>query len=154
VLSLAILFRHVVLRDPGKFVGCMYPVPSPMTLAFDQRRRSRPFQIPHPPILVGACFRGLTTVRFRYDLSICSPSCRSWPGLHPADEDFYVRASDGLVTRSAAGYDYRGNWASSPAGLSPARMPTSIACNSSSKLFRTRCAFLSLVWRTKGAKLR
>jgi hypothetical protein len=77
VLSLAILFRHVVLRDPGKFIGCMYPVPSPMTLAFDQRRRSRPFQLPHPPILVGACFRGLTTVRFRYDLSICSPSCRS-----------------------------------------------------------------------------
>jgi hypothetical protein len=46
---------------------------------------------------------------------------------YPADEDFYVRASDGLVTRSAAGYDYRGNWAGSPAGLSPARMPTSIA---------------------------
>jgi hypothetical protein len=44
----------------------------------------------------------------------CSPSCWSRPGLHPADEDFYVRAFDGLVTRSAAGYDYRGNWASSP----------------------------------------
>jgi hypothetical protein len=34
--------------------------------------------------------------------------------LNPAAEDFYFRASDGLVTRSAAGYDYRGNWASSP----------------------------------------
>jgi hypothetical protein len=26
----------------------------------------------------------------------------------------HFRASDGLVTRSAAGYNYRGNWASSP----------------------------------------
>ena len=32
----------------------------------------------------------------------------------PSDEDFYFRAFDGLVTRSAAGYDCRGNWASSP----------------------------------------
>jgi hypothetical protein len=31
------------------------------------------------------------------------------------------------VTRSAAGYHYRGNWASSTGGTSPARMPTSIA---------------------------
>ena len=35
VLSLAVLYRHVVPWDPGKFIGCMYPVPSPMTLAFD-----------------------------------------------------------------------------------------------------------------------
>jgi hypothetical protein len=62
----------------------------------------------------GSLFRGFTTVHVRYSLSICSPSCRSRPGLHPADEDFRFRASDGLVTRSAAGYDYRGNWASSP----------------------------------------
>jgi hypothetical protein len=34
-------------------------------------------------------------------------------GIFPADEDFYFRASDGLVARSAAGYDYSGNWASS-----------------------------------------
>jgi hypothetical protein len=59
-------------------------------------------------------FRGFTTVHLRYDLSICLPSCRSRPGFHPADKDFYCRASDGLVTRSAAGYNYRGNWASSP----------------------------------------
>ena len=59
-------------------------------------------------------FRGFTTVHLRYDLSICLPSCRSRPRFPPADEDFYVRASDGLVTRSAAGYNYRGNWASSP----------------------------------------
>jgi hypothetical protein len=68
----------------------------------------------HSPILVGEPISGLHYRHFRYSLSICSPSCRSRPGLHPADEDSCFRASGGLVTRSAAGYDYRGNWASSP----------------------------------------
>jgi hypothetical protein len=31
--------------------------------------------------------------------------------LCPALEDFYIRASDGLVTRSVAGYIYSANWA-------------------------------------------
>ena len=65
----------------------------------------------------GVRFRGLTTVRFRYDLSICSPPCRSRPGFHPANGDFYFRAFDGLVTRTAAGYHYSGNWASSTGGI-------------------------------------
>ena len=34
VLSLSILSRHVALCDSGKFDGCIYPVPSPSTLAF------------------------------------------------------------------------------------------------------------------------
>ena len=34
VLSLTILSQHVVLCDSRKFDGCMYPVPSPSTLAF------------------------------------------------------------------------------------------------------------------------
>jgi hypothetical protein len=34
VLSLTILSRHVAFYDSGKFNGCMYPVPSPSTLAF------------------------------------------------------------------------------------------------------------------------
>jgi hypothetical protein len=34
-LSLVVLYRHVALCDPGMFVGCMHPVPSPTTLAFD-----------------------------------------------------------------------------------------------------------------------
>ena len=54
--------------------------------------------------------------RFRYNLSICSPSCRIRPGFPPAYEDFYFRAFDGLVSRSAAGYDYSGNWVSSTDG--------------------------------------
>jgi hypothetical protein len=48
VLSLVILYRHVVLRDPGKFFGCLHPVPSPMTLAFDLWERSRHFPLPPP----------------------------------------------------------------------------------------------------------
>jgi hypothetical protein len=30
--------------------------------------------------------------------------------LRPANEDVYVRASDGLVTRAVAGYHYSANW--------------------------------------------
>ena len=78
VLSLAVLYRHAVLRDHGKFIGCLYPVPSSMTLAFDQGIRSRHFQVLPPSDSRGrGGFRGLTTVRFRYGLSICLSSCRS-----------------------------------------------------------------------------
>src|ERR1017187_7528404 len=48
VLSLAILCRHVALRDPGKPAGCLYPVPSPTALAFDLLGRSRHFLHPLP----------------------------------------------------------------------------------------------------------
>jgi hypothetical protein len=58
----------------------------------------------------GDCFRGLTTVRFRYDLLLCLPSCSELTNLHPAIEDVYFRASDGLVTRAVAGYHYSANW--------------------------------------------
>lgn len=49
-------------------------------------------------------------VRFRYDLLFCLPSCRSRPDLRPANEDVYIRAFDGLVTRAVAGYHYSANW--------------------------------------------
>ena len=58
----------------------------------------------------GDCFRGLTTVRLRYDLLLCLPSCRSRPDSHPAYEDVYFRAFDGLVARPVAGYYYSANW--------------------------------------------
>jgi hypothetical protein len=35
----------------------------------------------------------------------------------PANRDFYFRAFDGLITRTAAGYSYSGNWASSTGGI-------------------------------------
>ena len=84
VLSLAILYRHVVLYDPGKFIGCIDPVPSPMTSAFDHVQGSRHFQHSHPPIPVGTQFRGLPTVYFRYDLSICSPPLSELTRLSPS----------------------------------------------------------------------
>ena len=58
----------------------------------------------------GDCFRGFTTVRLRYDLLLCLPSCRSGPDLRPALEGVYIQASDGLVTRAVAGYNYSANW--------------------------------------------
>src|SRR6266581_345228 len=58
---------------------------------------------------------------------LARPPCRSRPGFHPADGDFYLRAFDGLVARSAAGYHYRDNWAIFSGGSFPARTPTSIA---------------------------
>ena len=45
LLSLLTLSQHVVLYDSGQSSGCMYPVPSPPTLAFvssAQTRHSRP----------------------------------------------------------------------------------------------------------------
>jgi hypothetical protein len=73
VLSLAILCRHVALWDPGRFIGCLHPVPSPMTLAFDLSGGSRHFRSPTPRFSWEGSYRDLPTVRFRYDLSTCSP---------------------------------------------------------------------------------
>ncbi len=75
-------------------------------------------------------FRGLTTVRLRCNLPTCSPPCRSRPRFRPAYSDFYIRAFGGLVTRTAAGHHYSGNWANSTGGarrFAPDRTPTSIA---------------------------
>jgi hypothetical protein len=35
VLSLTVLYRQVVPKDPEKFIGCLHLVSSPLTLAFD-----------------------------------------------------------------------------------------------------------------------
>jgi len=60
----------------------------------------------------GLSFRGFTTVRLRYDLLCCLPSWSEQTGFASSHrESVYFRASDGLVTRSAAGYHYRANWA-------------------------------------------
>jgi len=60
-------------------------------------------------------------------VDLLAPPCRSRPGFHPADGNFYLRAFDGLVTRTAAGYNYRDNGAISSGGSFPARTPTSIS---------------------------
>jgi hypothetical protein len=47
--------------------------------------------------------------------------------ISPAIGGFYVRAFGGSVTLPAAGYDYNSDWTPLLAGLSPARMTTSLA---------------------------
>jgi hypothetical protein len=47
--------------------------------------------------------------------------------ISPAIGGFYVRASGGSVALPAAGYDYNSDWTPLLAGLSPARMTTSLA---------------------------
>jgi hypothetical protein len=60
----------------------------------------------------GVSFRGLTTVRLRYDLLFCLPSLSEQTRFASSHrEGVYFRASDGLVTRPAAGYHYGANWA-------------------------------------------
>ncbi len=60
----------------------------------------------------GVSFRGLTTVRLRYDLLFCLPSLSEQTRFASSHrEGVYFRASDGLVTRPVAGYHYRANWA-------------------------------------------
>jgi len=88
VLSWTALCRHVIVCDPGKLIGCTYPVTSPTTLAFDQDPQSRRFPQPPPSDSHGdVWFRGFTTVHFRYDLPTRSPPCRSWPkdSLQPTE---------------------------------------------------------------------
>ncbi len=93
----------------------MNPVTSPMTLAFDLSGGSRHFQSATLRFSWEGSYRDLLTVRSRYDLSTGSPPLSEPTRASlPADRGFYVRAFDGLVTRTVAGYNYRGNWASSP----------------------------------------
>ena len=101
--------------------GTVSALPSPSTLRFSWR----------------SPFRGLTTVRLRYNLPTCSPPCRSRPRFRPGYGDSYIRAFGGLVTRTAAGHHYSGNWASSTGGthrITPARTPTSVRCNHRTRL--------------------
>ncbi len=89
-----------------------------MTLAFAPGLMGSALSTSHAPILlwgnsISGLHYGSPLLRPADLLVLLSKLTRS---LDPADEDFYFRASNGLVTRSAAGYNYRGNWASSPGG--------------------------------------
>jgi hypothetical protein len=54
------------------------PSTSPKTLAFNAALKVSAFpSSSHSDSGEGICFRGLTTVRLRYDLLLCLPSCRS-----------------------------------------------------------------------------
>jgi hypothetical protein len=74
VLSLLILYRHVVLFDSGKLKGLL--APSSFTLDAGLRPIQTDSALPSIPQIRfsrGTQFRSFTTVRFRYDLSTCSP---------------------------------------------------------------------------------
>ena len=64
----------------------------------------------------GASDFGASLVRFRYDLPGCSPPFDGSDQVSPATGDFYFQASDELVTRLIAEYDYGGNWTISAGG--------------------------------------
>lgn len=50
--------RHAVLSDPGEFIGCTCPVPSPMTWAFAKGRPARHSGYTHHPLQTSGSFRG------------------------------------------------------------------------------------------------
>jgi len=60
-LSLRTLCRHVVVFDPGKSIGCIYPVPSPTALAFANSTQTRHFHYPHT-----CASRGASLTRLHY----------------------------------------------------------------------------------------
>jgi hypothetical protein len=60
VLSLAILCRHVVLWDPGKFLGCLAPSSFTDDAGLRPKRRVSALPISHTPILMGGFISGLS----------------------------------------------------------------------------------------------
>jgi hypothetical protein len=58
----------------------------------------------------GDCFEAL--LRFACATTCCfaCPLFGADQISHPANEDVYFRASDGLITRAVAGYHYSANW--------------------------------------------
>jgi len=81
-----------------------------MALALDRKLRPRRFLYPHPPIPVGSKISGLNHSSLSLRPVALLALLSQLTGLSPSHKDFYCRASGGLVTRSAAGYDYGGNW--------------------------------------------
>lgn len=112
MLSLAILVGMSSSPTPGSPPAVIYPVPLPVTLAFAPIGRSRHFRIPHKSASCGNPISRL------YQFT-CATTCRlaRLPGGPderlgaPANGDLYSQASDELVTRLVAEYDYRANWA-------------------------------------------
>ena len=116
VLSLVGFLDMSSSETAGSSIGCIRPVPSPMTLAFDHERQSRHFQHPHPPILVGnhisRLHYGSLSLRPVDLLALLSEQT----GLSRSHMGVYCRAFGGLVTRPAADYNYGGNWIISTGG--------------------------------------
>src|ERR1700719_4769853 len=97
------------------------PIPStsPKTLAFNSSQKFRHSRYPLTPMLVREIvFEALLRFACATTCCLACPPCRSRPDSHPAHEDVYFRASDGLVTHSIAGYHYSANWEPCAGGTS------------------------------------
>jgi hypothetical protein len=93
VLSLAILCRHVALRDPGKPIGCQCPVlHRPHWPSTFEEGLGTSIAL-HPPILVEESISRLT-YDSRYNLPTCLPPCRSKPSFRPAYGDSLAGLTD------------------------------------------------------------
>jgi hypothetical protein len=101
---------------------------SDVDMAFAGITAARHSQNPHDPLHVRCQFRGFHGSLICYGLPVCSPSCTDPTGF-PAAEDFYIQASNRLVTLPAAGYDYSIDWTPMLAGLSPAGMAARLAAH-------------------------
>jgi hypothetical protein len=107
---------------PGDLAGCLHPVSSPTTLAFVRPIHGLgvPKCLP-PSVSSRHSFSRLPGSHLLSHLlrpvELLAP-LTDLTRLSPSHGDFYFRASDGLVTRSAAGYGYGGNWVSSTDGTS------------------------------------
>jgi hypothetical protein len=109
--------RHAVLYGRGEPVGCICPVPSPTAQAFAECGTAR-----HSQVAI-IRFRWCPFSRFhrfalRCGLSSCSPPL-ALTGCYPANQGFYSRASDGLVTLPPPGITTVATGQVSPVGLSP-----------------------------------
>ena len=100
-------------------------------MAFAERSTARHSRSSRNPFHAGEPFRGLHGWHICYGLPVCSSPCTD-PTSFPAVGGFYVQASGGSVTLSAAGYDYSSNWTPLLAGLAPAGMAASLAARSPS----------------------
>jgi len=109
-LSLLNPSRHVAVLDSGEIGDCLHPVPSPPMLSSPSLKRFDSPNIPANLFPAGQSFRSFTTVRLRYNLPICLPSCQIGLSFRLASEDFYFQASAEVVARSDAGYRYCANW--------------------------------------------
>lgn len=104
---------HVVLSDPGKSAGCH----TPSSTAGDAGLAPSCYgfgtpDYPTNPLRVGTYFRGsIDSLILLQPADLLASLADLTRPFDRANGDVYARASDGLVTRTAAEYDYRGNWA-------------------------------------------
>jgi hypothetical protein len=128
VLSLCIPSRHAVLYDRGESIGCLCPVPSPMTLAFTKASTVRHSRVPPSSAsdgtlifaasLVRSSLRPVELLASLADLTgyYSQPTEAFTPGLSTARSPFPPPGITTVATEQVP-----------PAGLSPTGTSASIA---------------------------